>query len=110
MQNEPVRTNLLEPMPEDWHRALAIAAHPDDLEYGASAAIAKWTDAAREVAYLLVTLGEAGIDGIPPAEAGPLRRIEQIAAAAAVGVHDVDFLDYSDGVIEYTTGLRQDLA
>jgi LmbE family N-acetylglucosaminyl deacetylase len=110
MHNEPVGTDSLEPMPEDWQRALAIVAHPDDLEYGASAAVATWTEAGHEVAYLLVTQGEAGIDGVTPAEAGPLRRIEQIAAAAAVGVHDVDFLDYSDGVIEHTTGLRQDLA
>lgn len=110
MQNEPVGTDSLEPMPADWQRALAIVAHPDDLEYGASAAIATWTAAGREVAYLLVTLGEAGIDGMSPAEAGPLRRIEQIAGAAAVGVHDVDFLDYSDGVIEHGTALRQDLA
>ena len=33
------------PMPDDWSRALAIVAHPDDLEYGAASAIAKWTDA-----------------------------------------------------------------
>ena len=26
----------MEPMPEDWNRAVAVVAHPDDLEYGAS--------------------------------------------------------------------------
>lgn len=55
-----------DPMPEDWQRALAVVAHPDDLEYGAAAAVARWTDAGREIGYLLATRGEAGIDGIPP--------------------------------------------
>ncbi|MEU6304896.1 PIG-L family deacetylase, partial [Streptomyces chartreusis] len=41
---EPTITQL-QAMPEDWQRALAVVAHPDDLEYGCSAAIAAWTDA-----------------------------------------------------------------
>lgn len=100
----------LEPMPHDWTRALAVAAHPDDLEYGAAAAIAAWTAAGKDVRYLLVTRGEAGIDTIPPAECGPLREAEQRAAAAEVGVSEVEFLDHPDGVIEYGLALRRDLA
>ncbi|MGQ0841831.1 PIG-L deacetylase family protein [Actinokineospora sp.] len=100
----------LEPMPQDWRRALAIVAHPDDLEYGAASAIAKWTDEGRTVAYLLATRGEAGIDSMSPAEAGPLRTAEQIASAAVVGVDVVEFLDHVDGVIEYGLPLRRDLA
>ncbi|MEU0676400.1 PIG-L deacetylase family protein [Streptomyces sp. NPDC006172] len=104
------RTAQLKPMPEDWRRALAVVAHPDDLEYGCSAAIAAWTDAGREVAYVLATRGEAGIDTVPPAECGPLREREQRASAAVVGVTAVDFLDHRDGVIEYGTALRRDIA
>lgn len=100
----------LEPMPEDWQRALAIVAHPDDIEYGAAAAVAAWTAAGREVSYLLVTRGEAGIDGVSPAEAAPLREREQRASAAIVGVEAVEFLDYQDGVIETGLPLRRDLA
>ncbi|MBC6449335.1 PIG-L deacetylase family protein [Actinokineospora xionganensis] len=100
----------LEPMPTDWQRALAIVAHPDDLEYGASAAIAGWTDAGKTVTYLLASRGEAGIDTMPPHESGPLRAAEQIAAAAIVGVDVVEFLDHPDGVIEYGVPLRRDLA
>ncbi|WP_256106697.1 PIG-L deacetylase family protein [Streptomyces sp. ODS05-4] len=100
----------LEPMPEDWTRALAVVAHPDDLEYGCAAAVAAWTDAGREVAYVLATRGEAGIDGIGPDQCGLLREREQRASAAAVGVCAVDFLDHRDGVIEYGTGLRRDIA
>ena len=94
----------------DPGRVLAIAAHPDDLEYGAAAAVAQWTDAGHEVVYVLVTSGEAGIDGIAPAECGPLRRAEEIAGAAHVGVTAVEFLDHADGVIEYGLELRRDLA
>ena len=65
------------PMPDDWQRALVVAAHPDDIEYGAAAAVAVWTAAGKEVHYLLATRGEAGIAGMPPAEAGPLREEEE---------------------------------
>ncbi|MFF8031999.1 MULTISPECIES: PIG-L deacetylase family protein [unclassified Streptomyces] len=100
----------LEPMPDDWQRALAVVAHPDDLEYGCSAAIASWTDAGREVVYVLATRGEAGIDSLEPARCGPLREREQRASAAVVGVSQVDFLDHRDGVVEYGPALRRDIA
>ena len=101
----------MEPFPEDWQRALFIVAHPDDPEYGGAAAVARWTDQGKEIAYLLVTRGEAGIDSIPPDECGPLRAEEQVRAAAEVGVDTVEFLDgHPDGVIEYSTALRRDLA
>ncbi|MGD6740555.1 PIG-L deacetylase family protein [Streptomyces sp. BH106] len=100
----------LQPMPEDWQRALAVVAHPDDLEYGCSAAVAAWTDAGREVTYVLATRGEAGIDTLEPAKCGPLREQEQRASAAVVGVPVVEFLDHRDGVIEYGTALRRDIA
>jgi LmbE family N-acetylglucosaminyl deacetylase len=99
-----------EPMPEDWARGLAIVAHPDDLEYGAAGAVATWTSAGKDVRYLLVTRGEAGIDGIPPAECGPLREAEQLDGASKVGVSVVEFLDHRDGVVEQTMTLRRDLA
>ncbi|MEU6714778.1 PIG-L deacetylase family protein [Nonomuraea sp. NPDC046802] len=103
-------TNQLTPMPDDWQRALAIVAHPDDLEYGCAAAIAAWTAAGREVSYVLATRGEAGIDTLDPAKAGPVREREQRASAAVVGVRSVEFLDHADGVIEYGVALRRDLA
>ncbi|MFD5659641.1 PIG-L deacetylase family protein [Streptomyces hirsutus] len=105
-----VTPTQLAPMPDDWQRALAVVAHPDDLEYGCSAAIASWTDAGREVTYVLATRGEAGIDTLAPAECGPVREREQRASAAVVGVSTVEFLDHRDGVIEYGTALRRDIA
>ncbi|MFD5895470.1 PIG-L deacetylase family protein [Streptomyces sp. NPDC060366] len=103
-------TDQLAPMPADWRRALAVVAHPDDLEYGCSAAVAVWTDEGREVTYLLATRGEAGIDTIDPVSAAPLREREQRASAAVVGVSEVVFLDHKDGVIEEGLALRRDIA
>ena len=87
------------PMPDDWQRALVVAAHPDDIEYGLAAAVAVWTAAGKEVHYLLATRGEAGMAGVPPEEAGPLREEEERRSAAVVGVTEVEFLDHRDGVL-----------
>lgn len=100
----------LDPVPEDWGRALAVVAHPDDLEYGTASAIARWTEQGKHVAYLLVTDGEAGIDGMAPEEAAPLRREEEVRSAAEVGVHDVEFLGLPDGLVEADHALRRLLA
>ena len=56
----------LETFPEDWERGLAVVAHPDDMEYGAAAAVARWTAQGKRIAYVLVTDGEAGISTMPP--------------------------------------------
>ena len=98
------------PLPDDWSRALAIVAHPDDLEYGTASAVAKWTDAGKRVGYLLVTRGEAGIDSLEPTQCARVREAEERASAATVGVAEVEFLDHADGVIEYGLALRRDLA
>jgi LmbE family N-acetylglucosaminyl deacetylase len=96
-------------MPEDWERAVAVVAHPDDLEYGLASAVARWTAQGKDVSYLLATSGEAGIDGLPPSECGPLREEEERRSAALVGVSHVEFLDHPDGAIEYGVPLRRDL-
>jgi LmbE family N-acetylglucosaminyl deacetylase len=96
-------------LPEDWQRALAVVAHPDDLEYGAASAIARWTSQGKHVQYLLVTHGEAGIDAMDPVEVGPLREAEERRSAAIVGVNTVEFLGYPDGIVEYGLPLRRDI-
>ena len=101
---------VIETLPEDWGSALAIVAHPDDLEYGASSAVAKWTAQGKKIGYVMVTRGEAGIDSIPPDEAGKLREIEQINSARVVGVKSVQFLNHTDGVVEYGMDLRRDIS
>lgn len=100
----------LQTFPEDWTTALCVAAHPDDLEYGLAAAVARWTKQGKTITYLLATSGEAGIDGIPPVEAGPLREQEEREGAAHVGVEEVVFLGMPDGSVEYGLPLRRAIA
>jgi LmbE family N-acetylglucosaminyl deacetylase len=100
----------MEPIPEDWDRAVAVVAHPDDLEYGVAAAVARWTGQGKEVTYLLATKGEAGIAGMAPDQVGPLRMEEERRSAEVVGVSKVLFLDHPDGLVEYGVPLRRDLA
>ncbi|HEX5365607.1 MAG TPA: PIG-L deacetylase family protein [Acidimicrobiales bacterium] len=100
----------LRPFPQGWHRALVVMAHPDDMEYGGAAAVAAWTREGREVAYLLLTRGEAGIDSLPPAEAARVRVEEQRASAAVVGVDEVEFLGHPDGTLADSLALRRDVA
>jgi LmbE family N-acetylglucosaminyl deacetylase len=100
----------LEAVDESWTSALAVVAHPDDLEYGAAAAVARWTGQGKRITYCLATSGEAGIDAIAPEQAGPLREAEERAGAALVGVDTVEFLGHPDGMLEYGLGLRRDIA
>jgi len=100
----------LTPLDESWSRALAIVAHPDDLEFGAAAAIARWTGQGNEIGYVMVTSGEAGIDALTPEESRKVREAEQVESARIVGVDTVEFLGFQDGVVEYGLPLRSAIA
>lgn len=100
----------LEAFDEDWQTALAVVAHPDDMEWGFASVVARWTRQGKRVVYVMVTSGEAGIDGIEPDRSGPLREAEEIASARVVGVDDVVFLREPDGVLEYGVRLRERIA
>lgn len=103
-------TEPLEHLPEDWQRALCVVAHPDDMEFGAAAAVARWTGQGKSVAYCMVTSGEAGIDGLEPGECRRVREAEQVASARVVGVDVVEFLGQPDGILEYGVPLRREIA
>jgi LmbE family N-acetylglucosaminyl deacetylase len=104
----------LPPMLEDEavERVLVITAHPDDVDFGAAGTIACWTDKGIDVAYCIVTDGDAGgfDPSVPRHEIGGIRRREQTAAAKQVGVHDLCFLGYPDGLLEPSLQLRKDLS
>jgi LmbE family N-acetylglucosaminyl deacetylase len=89
---------------------LCVVAHPDDIEYGTSAAVATWTAAGKTVTYFLLTRGEAGIDTMHPSEAAGVREQEERDGAEVVGVTEVDFGNHQDGVVEYGIALRRDIA
>lgn len=92
-----------------WERVLVVVAHPDDAEYGLSAAVNYWTRQGIEVSYLLLTSGEAGMQR-PPEEVGPLRAGEQRAACDTVGAKDLTILNHPDGNLVYGLELRRDIA
>jgi LmbE family N-acetylglucosaminyl deacetylase len=100
----------VEHVPEDWRCGLAIVAHPDDLEYGAASAIARWTAQGKRIVYCLVTAGEAGIDTMAPDECAAARMLDERRSAAVVGVETVEFLTHPDGLVEASIELRRDLA
>lgn len=88
-------------------RALAIGAHPDDVEFGCGATLAKWAAAGTDVHVLVLTDGSKGTwDGTadPSALVG-VREAEQRDAARTLGVVDVHFLRLVDG--ELQSGLAE---
>jgi LmbE family N-acetylglucosaminyl deacetylase len=103
-------TPPLAELEEDFGSVLCVVAHPDDIEYGTAAAVARWTAAGTSVAYFLLTRGEAGIDTMAPEEAARVREQEERDGAALVGVDEVDFGTHRDGVVEYGLALRRDIA
>lgn len=98
------------PVREDWSTALCIVAHPDDLEFGAAAAVARWAGQGKKVVYCMVTSGEAGIDAMAPDECRVVREAEQVESARIVGVDTVEFWGFPDGVVEYGVPLRRAVA
>jgi LmbE family N-acetylglucosaminyl deacetylase len=90
-------------------RILIVVAHPDDLDFGCAGTTARWTSEGHEVIYCLVTSGQAG--GFDPSisrdDMAEIRRKEQTAAAAVVGVTELHFLDFEDGQVEATLDLRR---
>ena len=97
---------------DEVERVLVVTAHPDDVDFGAAGSVARWTEAGVTVSYCIVTDGDAGgFDPDVPREDIPgIRRGEQTAAAAAVGVDDLHFLGYPDGRVEVTLDLRCDIS
>ena len=93
-------------------RALVVVAHPDDLDFGAGATIAGWTDAGIEVSYCICTDGDAGgfDPDVPRSQIGGIRQAEQRAAAKELGVQDVTFLGYPDGRLLVSVELRRDIS
>lgn len=93
-------------------RALVITAHPDDVDFGAAGTVATWTDAGVDVAYCIVTDGDAGGHDRTVARTAmaETRRVEQTTAAKHVGVTTLHFLGYPDGRLESMLDLRRDLS
>jgi LmbE family N-acetylglucosaminyl deacetylase len=98
-------------IPADLSRVLVVTAHPDDVDFGASGTVATLVAAGVQVSYCIVTDGDAGgfDPTVPRSEIPGIRRREQVAAAAVVGVTDVRFLGYRDGELAVSHDLRRDI-
>jgi LmbE family N-acetylglucosaminyl deacetylase len=83
-------------------RALVVAAHPDDADFGAAGTAFLWSQQGWEFYYLVCTNGAKGSEdeSIAPPDLIQMRRQEQRQAAAILGVKDVFFLDHEDGELK----------
>lgn len=90
-------------------RVLVVAAHPDDIEFGAAGTVARWIGEGTRVRYLLVTRGDKGSDDatLDAGQLAVIREREQRSAAAELGVEGVDFLGEPDGQVEPSLRLRE---
>lgn len=88
---------------------LAVAAHPDDLEFSCAGTLALWIGQGAKVVYLICTSGEAGFDGpgMSRKERIAIREGEQRAAAEVLGIDEVVFLRELDGLLEPNLALRR---
>ena len=93
-------------------RVLAIGAHPDDVEFGCGALLARWSDAGSTIALCIVTDGSKGswAHDEDQAELVQRRKAEQERAGDVLGVSGITFLDHIDGELEYSMDLRRDIA
>ena len=96
---------------DSLQRALVIVAHPDDADFGSAGTVTTLTAHGVDVAYCIVTSGDAGGDASThsPEERAAIREAEQRAAASEVGVSNVTFLRWPDGQVEPTLDLRRAL-
>lgn len=90
-------------------RVLAVAAHPDDLDFGAAGTVAVLSDNGAAVTYVIATRGQSGSNdpAWTPDALAAAREEEQRKAAAVVGAADVVFLDFVDGYVEDGIDLRR---
>ena len=90
---------------------LGVAAHPDDLDFGAGGTMARFAADGADVHYLILTDGSAGSSDrdMSPVELIKLREKEQRDAVKAIGGKGVEFLGYQDGRLEVTMELKREV-
>jgi LmbE family N-acetylglucosaminyl deacetylase len=91
--------------------ALVVAAHPDDIEFGCAGTVARWVSEGARVTYALLTNGAAGSSdpNMTRQRLAELREAEQRAAAKVLGVEQVEFLGYEDGLLEPSLEVRKEV-
>ena len=95
-------------------RVMSIHAHPDDQEFTVAGTLAKWARAGSAIISVIITSGDAGSNDKTPQEMtkqklAQIREEEQRNACRVLGVQEVIFLNYPDGILQPTIDLRRDL-
>lgn len=92
-------------------RVLGIAAHPDDLEFGASGAFAKWARSGASCYYLICTDGGKGSDHSQMTERAlaRIRKQEQLKAGRILGLKGVFFLKHKDTELTPDLTLKREI-
>ena len=91
--------------------AMAIVAHPDDIEFSCAGTLARWANDGARISYVICTSGDVGFDepNMTKEKAAQIREAEQLAAADIVGASEVIFLHEPDGLLQPTIELRKKL-
>lgn len=91
--------------------AMAIVAHPDDIEFSCAGTMARWAKAGARISYVLCTSGDVGIaePGMTRERAAEIRESEAREAARIAGVTEIIFLHEPDGMLVPTLELRKKL-
>ena len=91
--------------------AMAIMAHPDDIEFTCVGTLARWAGAGARISYVLCTSGDVGIaePGMTRARATEIREAESRTAAGIAGATEIIFLREPDGLLQATLDLRKKL-
>jgi LmbE family N-acetylglucosaminyl deacetylase len=109
---EAAKEPIAEAGADELKRVMVIGAHPDDPEFGAGGTIAKFAAQGKEIIYVLATSGDKGSHdpAVRPGQLATRREQEQRDAAAVLGVKEVIYLRYPDGILENTLALRARLS
>lgn len=91
--------------------AMAIVAHPDDIEFSCVGTLARWAKAGARISYVLCTSGDVGIaeEGMTRERAAEIREAESREAARIAGATEIIFLREPDGLLQATLELRKKL-
>lgn len=87
---------------------VCFGAHPDDIEIGCGATLAKWKQTQHAtIHHVILTSGEAGTLHTPADQLIATREAEARRAAAIIGASSVEFLRFEDGLTSYTKAMKE---
>ena len=91
---------------------MAVGAHPDDIDFGASGTIAKWAEEGANCYYLICTDGSRGSTDpkMTHKKLSRIRKKEQAEAGKVLGLKKIFFLNHTDTQLDSDFTLKKDIA